>query len=159
TAALVSVLALLMTLAHPNGVYTLAFLGFLLAVGAWRRGRQPAWLREIRPLALGLGVTALVLWMAYARLYPPVVDIGERFHYRDTPPTSIAYVPILAFIYFGGGWAWVSVVCLFAGLHSAVSREKGLRLVLPGIALPVLLMSLQGISEPPWAYGRLMIAS
>jgi hypothetical protein len=159
TAALVSVLGLLMTLAHPNGVYTLAFLTFLVAADALRRGGQPAWLREIRPLALGLGVTALLLWIAYARLYPQMVDIAERYHYRDTPPTSIAYVPILAFTYFGGRWSWVSVACLFAGLHSAFSREKGLRLLLPGIALPVLLMSLQGISNYPWAYGRFMIAS
>ena len=159
TAALVSGLGLLMTLAHPNGVYTLAFLGFLLAVESWRRGRQPAWLRELRPLALGLGVTALVLWTAYARLYPQMADVAQRYHYRDTPPTSIAYVPILAFAYFGRRWSWVSVACLFAGLHSAVSREKGLRLLLPGIVLPVLLMSLQGISEYPWAYARFMIAS
>jgi Dolichyl-phosphate-mannose-protein mannosyltransferase len=67
-AVLVSVLGLLMTLAHPNGTNTLAFLVFLLAVESRRRFGQPDWLRELRSIALGLGVTALWLLIAYARL-------------------------------------------------------------------------------------------
>jgi hypothetical protein len=51
------------------------------------------------------------------------------------------------------------MACLFAGLHATVSRERSLRILLPGIALPVLLMSLQGISHFPWAYARFMITS
>jgi hypothetical protein len=152
---------LLLLLAHLNGVYTVAFLILLLAgetiFAGWSEGRRFLW--ESRTLWIPLGGVAIIVGIAYWRLLPDIAKVNKEWG-TDTPPTSMAYIPQVFTAFMGVGYvALLSVLLLLAGCWSAVREKRALLLLWGAIILPPILMSLQGVSVPSWAYARYLIFS
>jgi len=152
---------LLLLLAHLNGVYTVAFLVLLLAAetifAGWSGGRRFLW--ESRTLWIPLGGVAIVVGIAYWRLLPDIARVNKEWG-TDTPPTSMGYIPQVFTAFMGVGYAaLLSLLLLLAGSWSAVREKRALLLLWGGIILGPILMSLQGVSVPSWAYARYLIFS
>jgi len=152
---------LLLLLAHPNGIYTVAVLMLLLAVetvfSGWSGGRKFLW--ESRTLWIPLAGVAVLIGGAYWRLLPDMAKVNREWG-TDTPPTSMAYLPQVFTTYMGIGYvAWLSVFFLLAGCWSAVREKRALLLVCAAIILTPILMSLQGISVHTYDYARYLICS
>jgi hypothetical protein len=152
---------LLLLLAHPNGIYTVAFLMLLLSAetvfSGWSGGRKFLW--ESRTLWIPLAGVAVLIGGAYWRLLPDMAKVNREWG-TDTPPTSMAYLPQVFTTYMGIGYvAWLSVFFLLAGCWSAVQEKRALLLVCAAIILTPILMSLQGISVHTYDYARYLICS
>ena len=172
-ALLLAALVLVMILIHPNGAYSLAFFGVVLGAQWLRRRRDPAFTREWWTLFGLLSAAGLLLVLAYHRMYPDMVRVGELF--RSRPPTGLGYLPYV-FSEFFGGMPWprftrtedrgygtllpiaVSAAGVSAGVVAAFTRQKRLRPLLVALAIPVAALSLQGMSHYPWAFSRFLIA-
>ncbi len=151
---------LLLLLAHLNGVYTVAFLILLVIAesvsAGFSGGRRFLW--ESRTLWIPLGGVAIIVGIAYWRLLPDIAKIREWG--IDTPPTSMGYIPQVFSAFMGVGYAaLLPVLLLLAGSWSAVRKKRALLLLWGAIILSPLLMSLQGVSVPTWAYARYLIFS
>ncbi len=152
---------LLLLLAHLNGVYTVAFLVLLLAAetifAGWSEGRRFLW--ESRTLWIPLGGVAIIVVIAYWRLLPDIAKVNKEWG-TDTPPTSMAYIPQVFTAFMGVGYvALLSLLLLLAGTWSAIREKRALLLLWGAIILGPILMSLQGVSVPSWAYARYLIFS
>jgi hypothetical protein len=145
--ALFSVLALL---AHANAVYQMGFIGVLFAIDTVRR-RQISW-----SFVVPMGVAALVVIAAYL---PLRTDMAE-FHamWSDTPPTSWGFLPDMLTAFFDAGWALVLTLALAArGLWTASQENRRLAGLGLGILVPLILVSLLGVSHYPWTYSRFLL--
>ena len=156
-----SAVVILLLLAHLNGVYTVMFLVLLLAVEAvsagWSGGRKFIW--QSRTLWIPLAGAAVVVGVAYWRLLPDIAKVNREWG-TDTPPTSMGYLPQVFTTYMGVGYAaFVSILLLLAGGWSAVREKRALLLLCGAIILAPILMSLQGLSVPPWTYARYLVFS
>jgi hypothetical protein len=152
---------LLLLLAHLNAVYTVAFLILLLMAesvsAGFSGGRKFLW--ESRTLWIPLAAVAIIVGIAYWRLLPDIAKINREWG-TDTPPTSMGYIPQVFTAFMGVGYvALLSLLLLLAGSWSAVREKRGLLLLWGGIILGPILMSLQGVSVPSWAYARYLIFS
>ena len=152
---------LLLLLAHLNGVYTVAFLVLLLAAetifAGWSEGRRFFW--ESRTLWIPLGTVAIIVVIAYWRLLPDIAKVNKEWG-TDTPPTSMGYIPQVFTAFMGVGYvALLSLLLLLAGSWSAIRDKRALLLLWGAIILGPILMSLQGVSVPSWAYARYLIFS
>jgi hypothetical protein len=152
---------LLLLLAHLNGVYTVAFLILLLMAesvsAGFSSGRRFLW--DSRTLWIPLGGVAIIVGIAYWRLLPDIVKINREWG-TDTPPTSMGYIPQVFTAFMGVGYAaLLSVLLLLAGSWSAIREKRALLLLWGAIILGPILMSLQGVSVPSWAYARYLIFS
>jgi hypothetical protein len=152
---------LLLLLAHPNGIYTVAFLMLLLAVetvfSGWSGGRKFLW--ESRTLWIPLAGVAVLISAAYWRLLPDMAKVNREWG-TDRPPTSMEYLPQVFTTYMGVSYgAWLSVLLLLLGCWSAVREKRALLLLCGAIVLPPILMSLQGISVQTSAFARYLICS
>ncbi|MGC1322135.1 MAG: hypothetical protein WA849_08135, partial [Candidatus Udaeobacter sp.] len=150
---------LLLLLAHLNGVYTVAFLILLLMAesvsAGFSGGRRFLW--DSRTLWIPLGGVAIIVGIAYWRLLPDIAKVNKEWG-TDTPPTSMAYIPQVFIAFMGVGYAaLLSVLLLLAGSWSAVREKRALLLLCGAIILGPVLMSLQGVSVPSWAYARYLI--
>jgi 4-amino-4-deoxy-L-arabinose transferase-like glycosyltransferase len=80
---------LLLLLAHPNGIYTVAFLMLLLAaatvLSGWSGGRKFLW--ESRTLWILLAGVAVLIGGAYWRLLPDMAKVNREWG-TDTPPNK-----------------------------------------------------------------------
>ena len=152
---------LLLLLAHLNGVYTVAFLILLLMAesvsAGFSGGRRFLW--ESRTLWIPLGGVAIIVGIAYWRLLPDIAKVNKEWG-TDTPPTSMGYIPQVFTAFMGVGYvALLSLLLLLAGSWSAIREKRGLLLLWGAIILGPILMSLQGVSVPSWAYARYLIFS
>lgn len=146
-------------LSHLNGVYTLAAIAILSLIWAMPRisRRDPdTW----RRLAV-LGVPAVFIVGAAAAAYvPQMADIRTfRALWSDTPPTSLAFLPKTASLFFGDGYMVLPAVgaILYAAWCVFRQRRPG-RLLLAAVVVPVAGISLMGVSHYPHAYARFLIA-
>jgi 4-amino-4-deoxy-L-arabinose transferase-like glycosyltransferase len=172
-ALLLALLVLVMILIHPNGAYSLAFFALVLVGEGLRRRGDPAFARAWWSLAALLAAAGLLLALAYHRIYPDMVRVGELF--RERPPTGLGYLPYVFSEYFGG-MPWprfmriedrgygsvlpvaVSAIGVLAGVVAALGSLPRLRPLLAALAIPVAALSLQGMSHYPWAFARFLIA-
>jgi hypothetical protein len=143
-------------LAHPNGVYPLAF--FLLIIGRElvcpAKREKP--FKTATTLLLPLSISLLMVAISYAKIFPEMLQAGVKNH--DTPPTSVTYITYIFTGYFSWGfYGWVSAIFFITGVLTALKYEKPLALILPSIFLPILLISIQGLSVFPWDYARFLI--
>ncbi|HJW38130.1 MAG TPA: hypothetical protein VJ420_05905 [Candidatus Udaeobacter sp.] len=151
---------LLLLLAHPNGIYTVAFLILVFAIETasfgWSGARKFLW--DSKTLWVPLVVAGILVALAYWRLLPDIAKYSKEW--TDTPPTSMEYLNWVFGEYFGRGYkAFFFATFLLLGLWSATQRQKPLLLLWGAVALGPVLMSLRGISHYPWAYARFLIFS
>jgi len=154
-----AVAVLLLLLIHLTGTYTVAFIILLLAgeaiSAAWSGDRTFLW--RAKTLWLPLALVAMLLSIAYWRLFPDIAKINREWG-TDTPPTSMAYLPGVFTMYMGIGYAsFLPGLLLLVGCWSAVRKKRALLLLCGAIILTPLLMSLQGVSVPARAYARYLI--
>jgi hypothetical protein len=154
-------IVLLLLLAHPNGVYTVAFLILLLVAEGvstgFSGGRKFLW--ESRTLWIPLAGAAVVVGVAYWHLLPDIAKVNREWG-TDTPPTSMGYLPQVFTTYMGVGYAvWLSVPLLLLACWSAAREKRALLLLCVAIILAPTLMSLQGVSVYTWTYARYLIFS
>ena len=152
---------LLLLIAHPNGVYTVAFLILLLIAesisAGFSNGRRFLW--QARTLWIPLAVVAIIVGAAYWRLLPGIAKASQAWG-TDTPPTSMAYVPRVFTAYMVVGYVvWLSVFFLLAGFWSAIREKRALLLLCGAIILTPILMSLQGVSVDTTAFARYLICA
>jgi hypothetical protein len=152
---------LLLLLAHPNGIYTVAFLMLLLAAetvfSGWSGGRKFLW--ESRTLWMPLAGVAILIGAAYWRLLPDMAKVNREWG-TDRPPTSMGYLPQVFTTFMGVGYAaLLSVLLLLAGCWSAVREKRALLLLCAAIIMAPILMSLQGVSVQTSAFARYLICS
>ena len=120
-------------------------------------GRRFLW--DSRTLWIPLGGVAIIVGIAYWRLLPDIAKVNKEWG-TDTPPTSMGYIPQVFTAFMGVGYvALLSLLLLLAGSWSAVREKRGLLLLCGAIILGPILMSLQGVSVPSWAYARYLIFS
>src|SRR5205814_2886979 len=123
----------------------------------WSSGRKFIW--ESRTLWIPLAGAAVVVGVAYWRLLPDIAKVNREWG-TDTPPTSMGYLPQVFTTYMGVGYAvFVTIFFLLAGGWSAVREKRALLLLCGAIILAPILMSLQGLSVPPWTYARYLVFS
>ena len=152
---------LLLLIAHPNGVYTVAFLILLLIAesisAGFSNGRRFLW--QARTLWIPLAGVAIIVGAAYWRLLPDIAKVNREWG-TDTPPTSMGYIPQVFTTFMGvGRAALLSMLLLLAGCWSAIREKRALLLLCGAIILPPILMSLQGISVNTLNYARYLIFS
>jgi hypothetical protein len=156
-----SAVVILLLLAHLTGVYLVVFLVLLLAVesvsAGWSGDRKFIW--ESRTLWIPLAGAAVVVGVAYWHLLPDITKVNREWG-TETPPTSMGYLPQVFTTYMGAGYAaFLSILFLLAGGWSAAREKRALLLLCAAIILAPILMSLQGISVPPWTYARYLLFS
>jgi len=152
----VAAIAYLLVLSHPNGAYPLAYIIFMLAMDVFSTSSRTTTLRTLPSLLVPLSTAVVLAILSYVKIFPEMIQFGRAWH--DTPPTSIDYFPFIFTQYFSEGFfAWPSALCFITGIFIACKYEKPVARALPFILLPMLLMSLQGSSTFPWAFGRFLI--
>jgi hypothetical protein len=146
----------ILVLSHPNGVYTIAYVLFYTAAGFFYTQDRKKFFSGIMTLLLPLSISLLLIIISYAGIFPEMLQYGLRWH--DNPPTSISYLPYIFTQYFSGGfYAWFSAAFFIAGVLMSYKYDKPLAILLPGIFLPMILISIQGLSHFPWGYARFLI--
>lgn len=148
--ALCAAFSALALLAHANAVYQMAFIGVLLAVDVLRR-RDAGW-SFVVPMCLA----ALLVIAAYLPLRGDMAEF--RAMWSDTPPTSWGFLPSLLAAFFTGGWALAFTLGLAGrGLWTASQHNHRLVELGLGILVPLVLVSLLGVSHYPWTYSRFLL--
>lgn len=158
-----AVVALLLVLMHPNGVYPLMALGLVAIIVLVRecRARSSAFslrdtLRRYTTLSLPTLVAAVAAAGAYAEIYPRMAATHAGF--MQSPPSELYYLPNLWRAYFGRGFvAWPPAILLGAALWFAVDRKHPVRILLPILFVAPVVLALQGVAHFPHAYARLLV--
>jgi len=145
--AFLSVLALL---AHANAVYSMAFIGVLFVIDGLRR-REVGW-----SFVAPMGLAAVAVIAAYL---PLRADMAEfRALWSDTPPTGWGFLPDMLTAFFDEGWALVLALALAGrGLWTASQKNRRLAGLGLGILVPLVLVSMLGVSHYPWTYTRFLL--
>jgi hypothetical protein len=153
---LTAVSSLFLVVVHPNGIYVVAYiLLIVLADQVWKKDWRDTWL-SVKTLAFPMLVAGSLILLAYWRILPEMLLSGEKWH--DTPPTGISYLPVVFSDFFAGGlYGLPSLLLLIAGVGLSYVSNRKLLLLLPFLVLPVVLISLQGLSHFPSAYSRFLI--
>ena len=156
-------IVLFLLLAHITGVYPIAFLILLLAIGTisqgWSGGRKFLW--DAKTLWIPLAVVAILIGTAYWHLLPDITKVNREWG-TDTPPTSLGYLPQDFAIYMSMGVGYATYLCallLLVGLWAAVWEKRQLLLLCAAIMLAPVIMSLQGVSLHPSDSARYLIFS
>jgi len=143
-------------LAHPNGAYSLAYLLFMIGRELICPAKRRKLFKSPTTLLLPLSISLFMAAISYVKIFPKVLQEAMKWH--DTPPTSISYIPYIFTQYFSGGfYGWVSAIFFMTGVLTTLKYEKPLAFLLPSILLPILLISMQGLSHFPWGYARFLI--
>ena len=146
----------ILVLAHPNGVYTIAYLLLMTAVGFLYTPSREKYFNGIMTLLFPLSISLLLIVISYVKIFPEMLQEGMKWH--DSPPTSISYILYIFTQYFAGDfYAWLSASFFIAGVLISYKYEKPVAVLLPSIFLPIILISIQGLSHFPWGYGRFLI--
>ena len=147
---------LLAALLHANALYFAAFLGVLFL--RWLAATPAGTARRRAAAALLVpGTVAAALAVA---AYLPVLAPQRRdaAFWSDVPPTSVAYVPYVAGMWFGRGFLMLPSVALLAwGTWTAAHRRPGLAALALAVVVPMALASFAGVSHYPWAFGRFFV--
>lgn len=152
----VAAVSLALILAHPNGAYSLAYLFVILAVNVIDTSKRKGFLRSLPSLLFPLAVSVVITMIAYSQILPTMLHEGATW--REIPPTTVSYIPYIFGQYFADGFfGWLSALCLLSGIAGAYKYEKPVGLLLPCIFVPILLMSVQGVSCFPWQFARFLI--
>lgn len=142
-------------LSHLNGAYTLCFVLLMTGIdglSSFKKRQRP----NITTLFFPLLIALLLVAVSYVKIYPAISIFGVPWH--DVPPTSIAYVSYVFSRYFGEGYyGWLSAVLLISAFFVTYKYDMPLLVLFPYLILPVILISIQGISVFPWAYARFLI--
>lgn len=153
---LVSAGCYLMTLFHPNGSYTIAYILIVSAITVARNFSNRFLVNTIKTYIIPLSISMLCICFSYIAIFPEMFKDGARWH--DIPPTSIAYIPYLFEVYFSTSvFRWISVSLMLTGIFSAIHSRKALWLLSLYLIVPIVCMSAQGLSHYPWAYARFLI--
>ncbi|MBI5896453.1 MAG: hypothetical protein HZB24_10800 [Desulfobacterales bacterium] len=145
-----------MTLFHPNGCYTVAFIFLLLTVMVLKNPKKDWLIKISHTILIPLFIAMLLILMAYMRIFPDMLKDGVRWH--APPPTSMSYIPFLFIDYFSTSFLrWLSVVFAILGIISAYSQKRPLILLSLCLVIPAICMSLQGLSHHSWHYARFFI--
>lgn len=146
----------LMILAHPNGIFILTFILFLLALETIVRYRERDFFQTSRTLLIPLLIIIILICISYLKIFPEMLRDGAKWH--DIPPTSINYIPYTFTEYFSSGFlAWITLLFLLTGILGIFKNSRPLLILLPGIFIPIIIISAQGLSHFPWAYSRFLI--
>ncbi|WP_028313974.1 hypothetical protein [Desulfatibacillum aliphaticivorans] len=149
-----AIAAFFLFLSHLNGAYTLLFIACIF-LGDWvfsvRSGDKRVFTTLLYPCLAFMLLAAL----SHVKLISPIYSWSKAW--TDAPPASIDYIPYVFSQYFGRGYGVLAPAGLFiAALFLCVKRNTPLVLMFPYLALPVLAMSLEGLSHYPWAYARFL---
>ncbi len=145
-------------LIHPNGVYTVVSVLALAGLAAIRSGERSALLQTLRHCVLPVLAAMAAVALAYSGFLAAMLEYGRAWH--SAPPSSVAYLKTTFAQYFSGSTAGiVTIVFLSAGLLGLRARPQAGVLLLTCIAVPVLLVSAQGLVHRPHAFARFHIAS
>ena len=151
-----SIACFFLLLFHIYGVYTLAFLIILTGLNLYISMTKRHALTVAKTLLIPLLVSMLLFAVSHIKIFPGILKIGSQWH--DIPPTSISYLPYIFSEYFGKTYfGLLSLIFLGIGLWNAWKYKKFLLLLSLNIIVPIVLISLQGLSHFPWAYGRFLI--
>jgi hypothetical protein len=143
-------------LSHLNGAYTVCYV-FLITGMDWISTFTKRKRSSITTLFFPLSISLLLVAVSYAQIYPAMSIFVVRTFY-DVSPTSIAYLPYVFSSYFVDGYyGWLSAILLISSFFIIYKYDLPLLLLCPYIVLPVILISIQGISHFPWVYGRFLI--
>ena len=149
---------LCLLLIHLQAIYVVAFLVLLLIVQSLSGIRTFLW--ESRTLLIPLGGVAIIVCLAYWRLFPDMARVSKEWGGGYTPPTSIGYLPRAFTIYMGNVYAaFLTLLLLGAGFWSAARNKQPLLLLFGAIIVGPILMSLQGIAIDPGGFARYLIFS
>jgi uncharacterized membrane protein len=142
-------------LSHLNGAYTVCYVLLITGVD-WILSFKKRQRSHMTTLLCPLVIALLLVAISYVNIYPAISIWGLPWH--DVPPTSIAYVPYVFSQYFGDGYyGWLSAVLLISALFVTYKYDMPLLKLCPYLILPVILISIQGLSHFPWAYARFII--
>lgn len=146
------------TAMHPNALHYLLFGGVTFLAWAWSRRTRP-WsvlAREALSLAVPVAAALVLAAIVYAPIARSLVEYQAKWSYRI--PGPIDYLPQLVEGYFGRGFcAWPSLLLLAAGVWYASQKNHPLLWLCGAVALPMLVLSVTGASNPPWAYTRYLL--
>jgi len=150
-----SLVCYLLMLSHLNGAYTLAYIGFLFGLELLytlvNKSRA-----NLSTMLIPLSVSLILTIISYMKIVADVLAVGVQW--QDQPPTSIAYIPYVFSSYFGSGfYGWLSIILMTSAILLTFRTQKPLLILMPYIVLPIILISIQGISHFPWAYARFLI--
>ena len=141
-------------LAHLNGAYTvlsILAISFIDWFVSFKNRERKNYSTLLWPM---LGALLFAI-LAYARLYSDIVAWSVTW--TGKAPASINYIPYVFTTYFGKGYLTVPSLCLFvAALFLCFKRNSPLVHLFPFLLLPLLGMSLLGLSHYPWAYARFL---
>jgi hypothetical protein len=151
----VSLACYALLLSHLNGMYILSYIMLRSCVDllwTFKKGQKS----NILTLVIPLGVCVLAAGISYVKIFPELLVWGVQWH--DTSPTGVAYIPLMLSRYFADGYyGWLSAGLLISSIFIAYKHSMSVIELLPIIVLPILLISIQGISHFPWAYARFLI--
>ena len=153
-----SVACFFVVLCHLNGVYVVAFVTILVALRFLSDRTKAHAATIVRTLLLPLLICGLCFGASHVAIFPHMAAF--RLRWVDAAPTSVAYLPHVWAEYFGESyWGVLSLGLLCVGLWSAWRRQEFVLLLILCPSVPIVLMSLEGFSHFPWAYGRFLIYS
>ena len=112
---------------------------------------------SITTLFFPLSISLLLVAVSYAKIYPAMSLFVVRNFY-DVSPTSVAYLPYVFSSYFADGYyGWLSALLLMSAFFIIYKYNLPLLVLCPYVILPLILISIQGISHFPWVYARFLI--
>ncbi|MBF0123178.1 MAG: hypothetical protein HQL21_07235 [Candidatus Omnitrophica bacterium] len=152
----VAVASYLLMLTHPGGGYVLAYIAFIGGVDFLSRLiKRERW--EVLTLGIPLGVALICVTVSYYKIYFEMSG-GWNVAYHDVGPTSISYIPYIFGEYFAQGYyGWLTAFFLMASFLISYKENKPIFLLLPCVILPIILISIQGMTVVSWSYGRYLI--
>ncbi len=151
----VSVASYFLVLSHLNGIYVLAYILLILCID-WFSMLARKEKSGVSTLLIPLFGSFLFMMASYIKIFSGVFAWGIPYH--DVPPTNIAYIPYVFSQYFGFGfYGWPSAVLMICAALATFKYERPSLILWPYLILPIILISVQGISYFPWGYSRFLI--
>ena len=145
----------LLMLSHLNGVYTLAYIFFLIGLEfLYTRTRKSK--SNLTTIIIPLSISLIIIIISYLKIADALMSWGIPWH--DVPTTSIAYIPYAFSRYFGNGfYGWPSAFLMLSAVFLTFKAQNPSTIFMPYLLLSIVLISIQGISHYPWAYARFLI--
>ena len=152
-----SVFAVFMVLSQPIGIYPYIF-GFLVLTYQILIAKLPLNIRRTYLLGIAfLILGAVVIFICYTPILQAMIKEGERW--KVSGLTDWSYIPYVLEEYFGEKLLAIpSILMLITSLVIILGKTQGnaLRFVV-FVFLPMVGMSIQGLSHFPWAFGRFLV--
>lgn len=153
---IVAMMSFILTLAHPNGVYTVVYILFVVSVCFFKTSERRIYFNNIKSLLIPLTIAVICIFISYFKIFPEMLHDGLKWH--EMPPSSLSYLPYAFSQYTSGGfYGWLTAALFISGILVSYKYEKPVLTLFPAIFLPILLISIQGLSHFPWGYTRFLI--